>query len=288
MGKPAGRVGDIGSGHGAYPPTPVVSGSPNVFTNNRPAARKGDSVLLHAAPKKPPHGRSIAAGSGTVFINGKPAARVGDGISCGGSVSTGSGNVAIGDSPQFKKPYTLPPVTMPWDKDDRIGNTTQAPANKPLDAPVVTQDGEIVKGKNIDNDTDVRVEGQSPFANSKDSAIRYWAHKKEQADDFPGYLAAHLMQLNAETGYSIAEGLQATYETVTDWEKTQAVMNQLVESAVNTVSDPKGTYENLKQAAIAFNDLPLSEKGDTLYQGMLGIAAGGSLTKSSGAIVREK
>ena len=104
MGKPAARLGDIGSEHIPFPPTPIVSGSSNVHTNSRPAARLGDSLIPHAAPSSPLHGRSIAAGASTVFINSKPAARVGDSINCGGNVSTGSGNVFIGDSPSINRP----------------------------------------------------------------------------------------------------------------------------------------------------------------------------------------
>jgi len=104
MGKPAARLGDIGSEHIPFPPTPIVSGSSNVHTNSRPAARLGDSLMPHAAPSSPLHGRSIAAGASTVFINSKPAARVGDSINCGGKVSTGSGNVFIGDSPSINRP----------------------------------------------------------------------------------------------------------------------------------------------------------------------------------------
>jgi len=92
----AARLGDIGSGHGCFPPTPVTSGSGNVSTNGMPSARQGDPLAAHGCPKCPPHGRSIAGGSGSVFINGKPAARAGDGISCGGSVAAGSGDVLIG------------------------------------------------------------------------------------------------------------------------------------------------------------------------------------------------
>lgn len=99
----AARSGDSCAGHGCFPATPIVAGSGDVFINGKPAARQGDTVLLHACPcPKMPHGihsRSISAGSSTVSINGKPAARVGDGIGCGGSVSVGSGNVFIGDTP---------------------------------------------------------------------------------------------------------------------------------------------------------------------------------------------
>ncbi len=99
----AARLGDTCSGHGCFPATPIVAGSGDVFINGKPAARQGDTVLLHACPcPKMPHalhGRSISAGSSTVSINGKPASRVGDAIGCGGSVAAGSGNVFIGDTP---------------------------------------------------------------------------------------------------------------------------------------------------------------------------------------------
>lgn len=99
----AARLGDSCAGHGCFPATPIVAGSGDVFINGKPAARQGDTVLLHACPcPKMPHGihgRSISAGSSTVSINGKPASRVGDAIGCGGSVAAGSGDVFIGDTP---------------------------------------------------------------------------------------------------------------------------------------------------------------------------------------------
>ena len=97
-GPKAARLGDLGEGHGCFPPTPILSGSPDVIINGRPAARPGDPLLLHACPNCPPHPRSISAGSGNVIINGKPAARVGDAIGCGGSLSSGSGDVLIGET----------------------------------------------------------------------------------------------------------------------------------------------------------------------------------------------
>ncbi|MBN0986927.1 type VI secretion system PAAR protein [Amphritea pacifica] len=92
----AARLGDIGSGHGCFPATPIVSGSGDVLIEGVPAARVGDALAPHGCRKCPPHGRAVAAGSSTVMINGKPAARVGDSISCGGSVASGSGSVSIG------------------------------------------------------------------------------------------------------------------------------------------------------------------------------------------------
>lgn len=103
----AARLNDIGSGHDCFPETPITEGSPDVIINGQPAARQGDTVLLHGCPcPNTPHGahsRKIAEGASTVIINGKPAARIGDGINCGGVIISGSGNVIIGDTP-YKSP----------------------------------------------------------------------------------------------------------------------------------------------------------------------------------------
>ncbi|CAB5694558.1 PAAR domain-containing protein [Aeromonas dhakensis] len=128
----AARLGDNCAGHGCFPATPIIAGSGDVIINGKPAARKGDDVLLHACPcPNMPHGihsRAISGGSSNVFINGKAAARVGDAIGCGGSVAAGSGNVIIGDSP-YQSPakscaeqtakkrlplLALSPMLVPW------------------------------------------------------------------------------------------------------------------------------------------------------------------------------
>ncbi len=92
------KVGDIGTEHDGFPPTPVTAGSPDVKIDGIPAARVGDPLAPHDKPKHPPHDRTIASGSSTVFINGKPAAVTGGAISCGG-VTIGGGTVNIGDAP---------------------------------------------------------------------------------------------------------------------------------------------------------------------------------------------
>ncbi|MAY41464.1 MULTISPECIES: PAAR domain-containing protein [unclassified Neptuniibacter] len=97
MSKGAARLGDTASGHGCFPPPPIISASPNVFTNGLPAARVSDPAAAHGCSSCSPHSRAISAGSSTVFINGLPAARLGDAISCGGVIISGSGNVLIGD-----------------------------------------------------------------------------------------------------------------------------------------------------------------------------------------------
>ncbi|WP_421911250.1 type VI secretion system PAAR protein [Marinobacter sp.] len=99
MSKKVVLLGDVGTDHQGFPPTPVTAGSPNVLIDGKPVARVGDPLAPHSKPKHPPHPRAIAAGSATVLINGIPAAVTGGAISCGG-VTIGSGSVVIGDTYQ--------------------------------------------------------------------------------------------------------------------------------------------------------------------------------------------
>ncbi len=127
MSKPAARLGDIGSDHNGFPPTPIISGSPDVIINGKPAARVGDALAPHSKPKHPPHGRTIASGANSVLINGKPAANIGSAISCGGSVIIGSADVIVGDSPKPIKPIPvkLESITFP----NQYGNTASYTPN---------------------------------------------------------------------------------------------------------------------------------------------------------------
>ena len=77
-------VGDLGSAHGGFPATPILSGSSDVLVQGRAVARQGDGLLAHAKPKKGSHGRQIAGGEPSV--NGRPVAISGCAISCGGVV----------------------------------------------------------------------------------------------------------------------------------------------------------------------------------------------------------
>lgn len=90
------RLGDVGSGHGCFPASPIIGGSGDVLIDGIPAARAGDPLAPHGCSNCSSHGRMIGGGSSSVMINGRPAARVGDSISCGGSVAAGSGSVSIG------------------------------------------------------------------------------------------------------------------------------------------------------------------------------------------------
>lgn len=96
MSKKAATVGDIGTDHDGFPPTPIIEGSQDIIIDNKPAARVGDALAPHAKPNHPPHDRAITTGSKTVFFNHKPAALTGSEVGCGGVIIGGS-SVIIGD-----------------------------------------------------------------------------------------------------------------------------------------------------------------------------------------------
>jgi len=77
-------LGDIGTEHDGFPPTPVIAASPDVFLDGKPVARQGDPLSPHDKPNNPPHPRSIAGGVGSVLVNGKPIAVTGTAVDCGG------------------------------------------------------------------------------------------------------------------------------------------------------------------------------------------------------------
>ena len=73
----------------------ILTGSPNVFTNSRNAARAHLDIV--DCSKHPPSPYPvIATGSDSVFINSQPAARVTDKITCAAIIVDGSPNVFIG------------------------------------------------------------------------------------------------------------------------------------------------------------------------------------------------
>lgn len=88
-------VGDMGTDHNGFPPTPITGGSPNVLLDHKPVARQGDPLQSHSKPKHGTHGRQIAAGCSSVLVNGQPVAITGGAVSCGG-VIIGSGSAKVG------------------------------------------------------------------------------------------------------------------------------------------------------------------------------------------------
>jgi len=91
------RKGDIGTGHGCWPPRPNDQGSPNVNVNSIPVHRQSDHWGAHTCPDIPEtHDSTLASGSSTVFVNSLQLARIGDPVACGSSCATGSSNVFSG------------------------------------------------------------------------------------------------------------------------------------------------------------------------------------------------
>ena len=77
---------------------PIVTGSPDVFINGKPAARK-DDLGVHAVCCGP-NNFTISLGSPTVYVNGRPLARAQDKTKhCGGTgpIVAGSIDVLIDD-----------------------------------------------------------------------------------------------------------------------------------------------------------------------------------------------
>ena len=91
------RKGDAGAVHcSGYT---IATGSEDVFIDNRPAARDGDTSTVHQKPsgkKCVPHVSKIIATSGTVFVNNRPVAVVGDKLSECTQIIQGSETVFIG------------------------------------------------------------------------------------------------------------------------------------------------------------------------------------------------
>lgn len=96
MSKKAATIGDIGTDHDGFAPSPIITGSQDIIIDNKPAARVGDKLAPHTKPGSSPHDRTISTGSSTVFFNGKPAAITGSEVGCGGVIIGGS-SVIIGD-----------------------------------------------------------------------------------------------------------------------------------------------------------------------------------------------
>ncbi len=43
-------LGDIGTDHDGFPPTPVIAASPDVFLDGKPVARQGDPLAPMTSP----------------------------------------------------------------------------------------------------------------------------------------------------------------------------------------------------------------------------------------------
>ncbi|CAI0794534.1 Uncharacterized conserved protein [Serratia proteamaculans] len=87
-------IADAGAGAGSLSPTgKIVTGSPNVFIDGKPAAI---ATLSQVACSDDGPSMQMAQGSDKVSINDQPASRVGDKTNCDAQVMEGSPNVLIG------------------------------------------------------------------------------------------------------------------------------------------------------------------------------------------------
>nr|WP_298378799.1 type VI secretion system PAAR protein [uncultured Halomonas sp.] len=86
MGRKIVLVGDLGTDHEGFHPSPVIAGSPTTMIDGKPVARQGDPLAPHDKPGSGSHPRAIAAGSTTILVDGKPLALTGDPVDCGGVV----------------------------------------------------------------------------------------------------------------------------------------------------------------------------------------------------------
>ena len=195
-------------------------------------------------------------------------------------MAIGSGNVFIGDSPKLLEvePLNLPklntpPLTFNRSSDPKSDNSQTSTKDEQSE---FTTEEVTYHAQEHHNGTDGHTE-PPPLAIHKSSAAQHWQTKKDAADNFPEYFAAHLMGLNAETGYNITEGIASTYETVTDPQKFKQAMVDTAQSLANSVSDPKGTFEAIKKSAVDFANLPSAEQADIAYKTAMGILAGGGV-----------
>lgn len=93
----AARRGDLCTGHDDCKARPILRGSPDVFVDDRAAARQDDPLASHSCAEHKSHKGKVRGGSSTVTLNDRPAARVGDEVDCGGALDVGSEHVQIGD-----------------------------------------------------------------------------------------------------------------------------------------------------------------------------------------------
>lgn len=206
------KVGDIGTDHDGFPPTPITAGSPDVKFDGQPAARVGDPVAPHDKPKHPPHGRTIVSGSSTVMINGKPAAITGGAISCGG-VTIGSGTVNIGDIHQLASVSMLSASSRVASQTQEILSPTIANNLSPQTLEIPQNSGywppyDFTKGKPLDVEYTQKVVDLAVMSleEAEEFATNLWLeyNGKDTLDNSKKFWDG---ASNAKDAYQLAKGL---------------------------------------------------------------------------------
>jgi uncharacterized Zn-binding protein involved in type VI secretion len=94
------RIGDMSTGHGCFPPTPLISTVvTKTYFNGILASVVNDETqhATHCCGNTCHTGseRAPSSGASKTFIEGNPAARIGDDIACGDTIAEGSANSFI-------------------------------------------------------------------------------------------------------------------------------------------------------------------------------------------------
>lgn len=104
------RIGDMDSGHGCFPPRPVITGYSKVLIEGIPASGIGDVLPPHCCGPVC-HPGNLASGSTKVKIGGRALSKIGDVVSCGSFMISGSTKVRVDEAqaiPQVPDTVTLP------------------------------------------------------------------------------------------------------------------------------------------------------------------------------------
>lgn len=88
------RKCDVCSGHGCWPPRPLITGSKNVYVNNRQMGRMTDLYPDHCCIDC--HPGAVADGSKVTYANNLRVARHSDPVTCGSTCMEHSPNVKSG------------------------------------------------------------------------------------------------------------------------------------------------------------------------------------------------
>jgi len=138
------RLGDMGSGHGCFPPHNVIVGNPKVLIEGMPASCIGDLLTTHCCGPVC-HPGAIASGSEKVLVGGRPLAKIGDFVNCGSILITGSTKVRVGEA--------IPISIMPTSVVSSTGEVISLPPQYSSEAvgPIIQSTGKYVVFDEPDN-----------------------------------------------------------------------------------------------------------------------------------------
>ncbi|MCW8978615.1 MAG: type VI secretion system PAAR protein [Marinobacter sp.] len=297
MSKAIVLLGDLGSDHEGFPPTPVIAGSPDVLIDGKPVARVGDPLAPHSKPKHPPHPRTITGGSSTVMINGKPAAVTGGAISCGG-VTIGSGSVVIGDT---HTPASFSGVSSAPAKLGRIFDAAESKSGVEglLDAEMKTGPSQLRDGSRAD-DADLkhsqdkiltRPNKREKAGNSLRIGIFFdgTANHKDNDKHLPDRDITNVAKLfdlyesgaNSERIYIPGPGTIAGHIAPDGFDAREDIIGLALGVG------PEGGHKRIQTAITALNDILDESKPDVVVLDVFGFSRGAALARHFVNLVNE-